>query len=161
MIDLSNPYILLGIILLVAVLVLGIVYLAVPYSIKKGYPIEEYLTLADKNLDTIQNAVNTVSKVVPVPYIELIEKVFNLADVAIHNAEQLYKIGELQKDERKNEARDYVNNALKLVGVEVTPELQKVIDGAIQASVSLLPKTHDENLGIQEQTVTSEQNTMK
>jgi hypothetical protein len=144
MIDLSNPYVIFGIVLFVVILVVGIVYLAIPYLIKKGYPIDKYLAKADKGLDSIQDTVSTVSKVVPIPYIDLIEKIFTYADISVHSVEQLYKIGKIDKDARKEEAKDYINNALTLIGVEITPELEKVIEGAIQGTVSLLPKTHTE-----------------
>lgn len=137
-----NPYVILGIVLGVTALTFLLTFVAIPYAIKKGYPIEKYLSTADKGIDIAKDVIGTVSKVVPIPYIEIIDKILVYADKGVASAEQLYKIGQIEKDARKSEAHAYVIEMLKLVDVEVTPEIEKIIDGAIEAGVQGLPKTH-------------------
>jgi hypothetical protein len=51
------------------------------------------------------------------------------------NAEQLYHIGKLEPGRRKEAARAYVIDVLKLAGVDITPEVGRLIDGVIEAEV--------------------------
>ena len=53
-------------------------------------------------------------------------------------AEQLYKIHQIQKDARKEEATRFVYEALELAGVEITPAIQKIVDGSIEAAVNAM-----------------------
>ena len=47
-------------------------------------------------------------------------------------------LGELKPDERKDAARAFVVDALKLTKTEITPEIERLIDGAIEAEVLTL-----------------------
>lgn len=154
-----NSYEVFGIIMGVIALVLAIVYIAVPYAIKRGWKAEKYLQEADKDIDIIKGAVDTVSKIAPIPQIELIDKILNYADKAVQEAEQLYKIGEIKAEDRKPEAKNYITHILNLAGIEVTPDIQKVIDGAVEAGVFVLPKTNWSDLKVDNNFITSIMNT--
>jgi len=62
-------------------------------------------------------------------------KIISYATVGTNMAEQLYKIGELPKDERNEAAINYVTDALQIAGVEITPEVERLTEGAIEAAV--------------------------
>ena len=64
-----------------------------------------------------------------------VDRILTAAQVGVGNAEQLYKIGELPPEKRKEAARQYINDTLTLAGVTVTPEVSRLVDGAIEAEV--------------------------
>ena len=76
------------------------------------------------------------------------DKVLTAANVGVGQAEQLYNIGQLEPGERKDAARQYVTQAVALMGVEVTPEVTKLIDGAIEAEVLNLRHKPDSPVSI-------------
>lgn len=73
------------------------------------------------------------------------KQIYNListsAKEAVQYAEQLFKNGSIDKEERILKATEYVKLVLKESGVDITPEREELIKGAIEASVVLLPKT--------------------
>lgn len=116
------------------------------YATKKGVNIGAGISTADALTDAISSAFNTLKPLLPAsPAISIIEGIIDLADVGVNAAEKLYKTATIEKDQRKSEAKEFVYNSLKAAGVEITPEIEEVIDGAITGAVAVLPKTHDEN----------------
>jgi hypothetical protein len=90
---------------------------------------KESLATANKTLDIIRPFMANISS------IDLLDRIFEAATIGVENAEQLCKIGTLQPNERKEAARKYVLDSVKLVGVTITPEVERLIDGAIEANV--------------------------
>lgn len=60
------------------------------------------------------------------------------------SAEQLYKTSQIPEEQRKAEATQLVYICLQAAGVDVTEDMKRIIDGAIEAAVYALPKTHEE-----------------
>ena len=56
-------------------------------------------------------------------------------------AEQMYKAAMIQADERKDKAREIIYECLKVAQIEGTPDVEKVVDGLIEAAAFALPKT--------------------
>lgn len=142
------------IVIVIVAAVLAVAFLLVPYLKKKNIPVAEYLNKAEIALQRVDSIFDTVKPFLPGgPTIELIDKILKWAQVGVDNAEQLYYIGEIEKTKRKDEARSYVLNALQIAGISITPELERVIDGAIEAGVlalghkpaEALPKASVEN----------------
>lgn len=129
--------------LIVLVLIIGVVLgiaatagIAIPYVKKKGISLDDYLSKATGITTQVDQAFDTIKPFLPQgPYVEIIDKILEWAKVGVKEAEQLYHIGELKDEERKQEAKDYIKNILQLAKVEITPEVEKIIDGAIEASV--------------------------
>lgn len=65
-----------------------------------------------------------------------------LAQRGVQAAEQMYKASQILGGERKDAARRFIQYALGAANISITPELQTVIDGAVESAVALLPPTN-------------------
>lgn len=116
------------------------------YATKKGVNIGAGISAADSLTDAVGQAFEKLKPLLPQhPAIGIIETIIDLADVGVNAAEKLYKTATIEKDQRKSEAKEFVLGALRAAGVEITSEIEEVVDGAITGAVAVLPKTHDEN----------------
>lgn len=154
---LSNGMIL-GIVIAVSTGVTVLTNLVIPLLKKKGITATNTLDVADTVLQESASVIKMIQGVAPsIPYLDLVATVIKLADIGVKKAEQLCKIGEINTKERKEDATAYVLDILKISKIEVTPDLQKVIDGAVQASVLALGhkdgKTDGKNIISKEHTV--------
>ncbi len=132
------------VILVCVAAIVGAAY-AVTAAKKKGVDVGTGIDIADTLTDVIGNAFATLKPLLPAsPYLSIIDSILGLADVGVNAAESLYKTATIEKDQRKDEATKFILAALSAAGVEVTDDIQQVIDGAITGAVALLPKTHDE-----------------
>ncbi|WP_195985397.1 hypothetical protein [Clostridium sp. D33t1_170424_F3] len=128
-----------------AALIIGAGYLVV-YAKNKGFNLGGAVKAADAITGAVNSAFDTIKPFLPAhPAVSIIEAILGLAETGVNSAERLYKTATIDAEQRQAEATDFVLNALTAAGVEVTPEIKKVIDGAIVGAVELLPKTHDEN----------------
>jgi hypothetical protein len=105
---------------------------------KKGWKIGGTLQAADKAVDIADIIVKALSPLFPAAFITITEKIIGYAKTAVAAAEQLYTAGNLQGEQRKQYAISFITDALKQENCEVTPELQKLIDTAVEASVSFM-----------------------
>ncbi|WP_238886378.1 hypothetical protein [Clostridium sp. YIM B02551] len=134
----SNLQIVLLILVSSAVSVTGMLILA-PILNKKGINVEEEFQNTDKILNGIDKVVDVAKMIVPnSPIVNIIDKVQEYAYQGVHAVEQLYISSKLTADERNAAAKDSVHNVLNLLGVEITPEIEKVIDNCIEAEVLAL-----------------------
>ncbi|ORX22466.1 hypothetical protein BVF91_11540 [Thermoanaerobacterium sp. PSU-2] len=135
----------LAVLTLVIGLVIGVVAtvgVVIPLLKKKGIDIEKYLNEANDTVVKVDQVFDTIKPFLPqVPALGIIDKVLEYTKLGVDKAEQLYHIGQIQADQRKAEAKSFILDALKLAKIDVTPELDKVIDGAIEASVMALGHT--------------------
>ena len=125
-------------IIVIAVLILVGIILAVvlPLLKKRGIDMGAVLDRAKDSLDTVNKTLDMLKPFMEdSPVVDAFDKILNAATVGVGQAEQLHLIGQLEPEERKDAARRYVIDAVKLMGVEVTPEVSKLIDGAIEAQV--------------------------
>ena len=67
--------------------------------------------------------------------IELVDKITATAEIAVQQAEQLKNIGDIKPEERKATAEKYVLDALALLKVERTPEVERLVAGSVEAAV--------------------------
>ena len=72
------------------------------------------------------------------------DKVLGYAMEAVLAAEQMYKASQIPGEERKQSAAELVYKFLEAAGVEVDEDMKRIVDGAIEAAVYGLPKTHEE-----------------
>lgn len=127
----------------ILLIVLGVIAFAAiaiafifPYLKRKGIDV-------DKVLGQTKDALGTINKTLEIirPFIDdkssisIVDKICSIASIGVGNAEQLYHIGQLEAGDRKDEAYKYITDSLKLIGVDITPEVDRVIEGAIQAEV--------------------------
>jgi len=89
------------------------------------------------------SAVSTANKVMDTvrPFIKdsvsanIMDKVLAMAQEGVKSAEQLYVAGHLPADERKLEANKFVVAALRMADIDITPDLERLVDSAIESKV--------------------------
>lgn len=112
----------------------------------KGINTQSALNTANSVVGTLDTAFDALKPLLPNnPAVPIIDAILGTSKWGVNQAEQLYKTSQIDKEARKEEATKFVNDMLKLAGVEITSELETVIAGAVEGAVSLLPKTHDGN----------------
>jgi len=120
--------------------VLAVVGVAVsiilPYIKKQGIDLSAGINTIWEKMNAISGAMELIRPFIQNSSgVDAFDKILGAAHVAVGNAEQLYNIGQLEPDKRKAAARSYVIDALGLLNVDITPEVEKLIDGAIEAEV--------------------------
>lgn len=147
---LKNPTLLLGVVVLFAILVALCILWLLPALIKRGVDVSGTIKKADMAISALDTLTDTVKALFPdTPGIDLIDKILVYAQKAVDSAEQLYKSSQIPESQRKAEATKLVYICLQEAGVNVTEDMQKIIDGAIEAAVYALPKTHTADDGNQ------------
>lgn len=76
--------------------------------------------------------VKAVSNILPSPYFKTIVAVLEAAGEGAETAEELWKLGELPMEERNAYAKEIAAEVLTKAGIEVTEQIQMIIDGAIE-----------------------------
>lgn len=94
-----------------------------------GKPILSALTLLAKAIGAATGS----------PWFSIAYVTMNAAIDATERAEQLWKNGDLPKDQREDYATLMIAAALRDAGIEVTEDLQSVIDGTVALVCMLLP----------------------
>lgn len=97
---------------------------------------------AASGLKAVNGAVDAVMQIAPgIPYIGIVDKIIDYAQIGVEKAEQLYKADQISADARKAEAVQLVKDCLTALNIEITPDVEKLIDGSVEAAVFTLPKT--------------------
>lgn len=66
---------------------------------------------------------------------DTVDKIIKAAHIGVENVEQLNKMSKMGPEEKKAAARGYVFDALSVMGVETSPEVTRLVDGAIESEV--------------------------
>jgi len=137
-------------IIVVVAMVLVTIIVVIPKQIQKGTNVAGTLVIAQNALDKSNAVIQVLDKIVPNnTAINILKTIETYAQKGVSGAEQLYKSSQLSADARLSTANATVVAALNVLNVPVSPELQKVIDGAIQAEVLILPKINLTDVQIQ------------
>lgn len=146
----KNPVLLILFVIIVALAVTLCVLLLVPLLIKKEVDVSGTIEKADLAISTLDSLTDTIKALFPnAPGLDMVDKILVYAQKAVDSAEQLYKTSQIPEDQRKAEATRLVYICLQTAGVDVTEDMKKIIDGAIEAAVYALPKTHTADDGNQ------------
>ena len=70
------------------------------------------------------------------------QQVLGWAQKGVDTAEQMYKAQLLQGEDRKEAAIEIVYACLETAGIELTDANKTIVNGAIEAAVKALEKTH-------------------
>ena len=136
-------YVVILIIVAAVAAVFGGIAIAIPYLVKKGINISGLLNTSNDVIKTAGTVVDTLEGIFPdIPAFSIIDKIIDWAAKAAAAAEQLYKASTIEAGERKAEATALVYEFIAAAGVELDDNMKKVVDGAIEAAVFALPKTH-------------------
>lgn len=113
-----------------------------PFLKKKNIKADEILKKADTILNGADAVINVADKLLPnnrvINTIESIEKYVHLG---VHEAEQLYLASNLNKEDRNKKAKETINAALKVMGIDITEDVEKVIDATIEMECLALGHT--------------------
>lgn len=107
-----------------------------PLLKKKGVDTEEFLkklTVDVKGLNSITDALKAMFP--NVEAVKVIDKIVDYAEIGVAKAEQLYKIHQIEGDQRKAEATKFVYDNLEMAGIEITDQIKAIVDGCIEAAV--------------------------
>jgi hypothetical protein len=115
----------------------------IPLLKKKGVKTDQVIDQVQTGLEVADSVLDGVQAAFPnVPGIAVIDKVVELADKSAKAAEQMKKSNQIPADQRKATAVQLVKDYLTAANVEITPDVEKIIDGAVEAAVFVLPKTN-------------------
>ena len=96
----------------------------------------------EQSLQELQANLAQASKIIHVlpnsKYGTSFDQVMQYARIGVAQAEQLYKISQIEGDARKEAARQFAHKSLSLAGVQCTPELESILDSCIEAAVQQL-----------------------
>ena len=146
----KTPVLLILFVIIVALAVTLCVLLLVPLLIKKEVDVSGTIEKADLAISTLDSLTDTIKALFPnAPGLDMVDKILVYAQKAVDSAEQLYKTSQIPENQRKAEATQLVYICLQEAGVDVTEDMKKIIDGAIEAAVYALPKTHTADDGNQ------------
>ena len=110
-----------------------------PFLKKKNIKVDEVIKKMDAVLDGADAVITVADGILPVnPVVDILETISKYARIGVHQAEQLYIASQLPKDERNTKSKETTYAALKLLKVDVTPDVIKIVDGAIEAEVLAL-----------------------
>ncbi|NLG93303.1 MAG: hypothetical protein GX485_07100 [Clostridiales bacterium] len=134
----------------ILILIIGIVggmaltsAVLIPLLEKKGVQTEQIIASAQAGLRTADIILDGVQVALPgLPGVAVVDKVVELAEKSVNAAEQMNKSNQISADQRKATAVQLVKDYLTAANVEITPDMEKIIDGAVEAAVFVLPKTN-------------------
>lgn len=126
-----------------AVLVMLTVLVMLPRLIKRGVDVSGIIEKTNVTVAALDTVVDLVKQLFPGAPMGIVERIMDYAKKAVSAAEQMYKASQISAKERKLEATELVYKFLESAGVEVTEDVKRIVDGAIEAAVYALPKTHE------------------
>lgn len=71
--------------------------------------------------------------------LEIVKTVMSAAIEGAEIAEKAWKMGNLDKDERNTYAKKLVKETLSKAGIEITPQIEMIVSGIIEAVCIVLP----------------------
>jgi hypothetical protein len=142
----TNEIVLL-IVVAAACLIVGAAIFAA-FAIKKGWNIAGTLATAESGVNMAGVIAETLQPFLPSGPYTIIDKIIEYAKTAVKGAEQLNLITQKSGAAKKNEATDFVKNALTMAGVPITQEVLNLIDKSIEAAVYAITKLPTDQLKI-------------
>lgn len=130
-----------AVIVLTTIVTIGI-NIGIPALKNRGIDVKKYIDGADTVIEKANTIIEATDSILPNnPIVNTIKVVEKWAKIGVDYAEQLYNTSKIEKDGRNDKAKEQVYTALKLLGLEITPDIDKIIDGTIEAEVLALGHT--------------------
>ena len=124
-------------------LIFGVCGIVFPKLTKKGVDPSAILGKVDSGLEVAGKAVDAIKAIAPdTPYINTAEAIIEFADRGAKRAEQLYLSNRISADARNAKAIELTKDLLTAAGVTVTPQIEEIIDGCVEAATFELPQTN-------------------
>lgn len=95
-------------------------------------------------LTAMTTLVSAVAAVLPSEYFKTVNTILRAVCDGTVTAEELWKMDKLDKSERNAYAKKIIASKLAAAGIEVTQQIEQVIDGVIAVVCMLLP--HEEKI---------------
>lgn len=116
--------------------------LLIPYLVKRGINLSGVLGGTNTALYTADFAVDSLKELFPnSPALTIADKIIGWAQKGAEAAEQLYKASQIEAEDRKAEATKLVYDIIRMAQIEITPEVESIVNGCIEAAVYVLPKS--------------------
>lgn len=96
-------------------------------------------------LAALTSLTSAVAAVLPSSYFATINMVLKAVCEGTTTAEKLWKMNELPKEERNAYAKKLITEKLAEAGIEVTTQIEQIIDGVIAIVCMLMPHEADTN----------------
>jgi len=119
-------------IVLVAAVVTGTV---IPWAKRQGVDVQDALTRTSDALAVANRTLETMKPFLTGAAADTLDQIVTAANTGVGMAEQLYHASQIATEERKAAAVDFVRDALALAGVERSPAVERLVDGAVEAAV--------------------------
>ena len=124
-----------------------IIFLCIASAVLVAYLIDRFtdrkITLAiiqwRPSLVALTALCDAVAAVLPSSYFPTVSTVLRAASNATQQAEEFYLMGKLPKDERNEFAQLLIADVLREAGIDVTEQVQEIIDGCIAVVCMLMP----------------------
>lgn len=124
-----------------------IIFLCIAAAVLAAYLIDRFtgrkLTLTiiqwRPTLIALTALCDAIAGVLPSSTFPLVSKVLRAASNATQQAEKLYLMGDLPKEERNDYAQLLIAGVLRDAGIDVTEQVQEIIDGCIAVVCMLMP----------------------
>lgn len=125
------------ILLLVAALIVVGLYL---YKRFTGVDFLKNITMTKPLLQALAAAAEAVSGMWPDrKEMKIVQTITRTAVEGAEIAERAWKMGNLPKEDRNAFAKALIQDTLRKTGIEITPQVAMIIDGAIAATCMILP----------------------
>lgn len=100
------------------------------------------LTDMKTGIEKMDAMLESMSAVIPNAATNVVDTILRYAYAVVSAAERMYLNGTIVKEDRKGLASEKIHNMLTMVGIEITPDMEDIIDTSIESAVNSLPKTH-------------------
>ena len=100
---------------------------------KKGVVNSESMNMMKLIVDGIQFLASNLNIAMGIKATDIFDKVVSLLQKAVYAAENLWYNKEIEKEERKAECLKIFDQLLEANGIELTPEIENVVDSLIAA----------------------------
>lgn len=105
----------------------------------------KYTGIISPILNALKTALDAVNGAMPNnEVVATMVKVCQIAIDATSNAEELWIEGSIEKADRPQIAKDYINNMLAKANITMTPVLESIINCAITLTCYFMPHNRDE-----------------
>lgn len=127
--------------------IVGTVVGAIPCLTRNGVNVQGTLKNMDKGITVADEVLTVANEILPnnsiINGLKIVDK---YAHIGVNEAEQLYLTSQLRADQRLAKAKETIQAALNAGNITITPQIEKIINGAIEAEVLALGhKTHTED----------------
>lgn len=118
------------------IVIFGMLAVALPLLQRKGVDVEGGLGKAQTAVEAADGVTDALVGLMPgSPAVLMIDKIVDWAGEAVKAMQQLYRIGQVEDDDRKAGATELVQDMLHAAGIERTEEIDQIISACIEAAV--------------------------